>query len=272
MGVLLLLARRYVFAYGFLGNSLPLVVPLLAVASFFVLLNPRTIADTARRQRVFLLCAVAACCALIQFPFAVSIYFCYAAPLAILAVGALISLRPRFDRFALGSLLAFYLVFAVWLGTPGYLLIAGARRDRGTQLTRLRLSRAGGLLVRPAEAAEYERLIQLIREHARGPYIYCTPDCPQVYFLSGKRNPTGTFWDFLEPDFLDVGSRTARILATVANYGVSVVVLRDKPLQSGPVPLGLRLALAEQFPEARRVGIFEVRWRPRAKPSSGRAQ
>jgi hypothetical protein len=124
------------------------------------------------------------------------------------------------------------------------------------------MASAGGILVSGGQAEEYEKLISLVRAHARGPFIYCTPDCPEVYFLSGERNPTRTLWDFADPDFLDSGLRTARILWTIRNYGVAVVVLRNNLVQSGPVLPGLRSALRALFPDARTVGEFEVRWKP----------
>jgi hypothetical protein len=111
-------------------------------------------------------------------------------------------------------------------------------------------------------ADKYERIVGLVRRHARGAYIYATPDCPEVYFLSGYRNPTGTLLDFLDRDFLAIPQRTDRILGQLRDHQVSVVVLLDDPQFSGPVPAGLRAALDRQFPDSAQVDDFEVRWKP----------
>ena len=56
----------------------------------------------------------------------------------------------------------------------------------------------GGLRVGAEEQDEYERLVAELRAHASSGYMYATPDCPEVYFLSGLRNPTRTFFDFFD--------------------------------------------------------------------------
>lgn len=258
---LLLFAWRSVAGYIFVGYSIALVVPLLAVAAPLCLRRSSRV-DDGKRAAAFLCVAIAVVCALIQFPTSAMIYVCYVAPLIVLALAALLSIRPPRGRLAVASLLAFYLVFALWLRTPGYFNAMGTPPGRHVVLRRLKPAPGGGLIVESSRADEYNKLIPLIRAHARGQYIYCTPDCPQVYFLSGKRNPTGTLWDFLDPDFLDVPVRTERILYTVSKRGVNVVLLHHgRRVDSGPIAAGLRAALDKRFPFHETVGNFQVRWR-----------
>jgi Dolichyl-phosphate-mannose-protein mannosyltransferase len=261
--VLLLAAWKFLGVYELVGFSAPLVIPLLAVAAL-VWLRPFPAVPEAKGESVFLVVSVAVLCALVQFPYSHPTYFCYVAPLAILAILALVSLRPvtGTGHVAMGSLAGFYLVFALWLSTPGFLITNGVGGHRHLKMQTLPLARAGGLRVTPQQAEEYDRLIPLIQAHARGPFIYAAPDCPEVYFLSGLRNPTPTFFEFLDPDFLDIPVRAERVLRAIRENDVNVAVILDKPEFSGPLPGGLRVALDAQFPESARVGRFEVRWKP----------
>jgi hypothetical protein len=54
----------------------------------------------------------------------------------------------------------------------------------------------------------YERLVPFINEHAANGEILAGPDCPEVYFLTGKRNPTPMLFDF----FVDQRVRDRQIL------------------------------------------------------------
>jgi hypothetical protein len=263
LAALLLIAWKSWQVYGVIGLSVALAIPLLALAAL-AWLRPSRAVPQARGEEVFLLVSVAVLCALIQFPNATAIYFYYGAPLAILAILALASLRPAAGtgRIAMGSLVGFYLVFALWLSTPGLLLTNGIGGRRNLKMEALPLARAGGLRVAPEQAEEYGKLIPLIRAHARGPFIYAAQDCPEVYFLSGLRNPTPTLFEFLDPDFLDIPARTERILGTIQSHRINVIALQNSPWGSGPVPAGLRAALDAEFPESARAGDFEVRWKP----------
>jgi Dolichyl-phosphate-mannose-protein mannosyltransferase len=263
LGATLLAAWKSVVVYEMVGFSAPLVIPLLAVAAL-VWLRRSLALPQATIEPIFLLVSVCVLCALVQFPFPQAIFFNFVAPLVILALLALASLRRRAPggKAAMAALAAFYLVFALWLGTPGFLVTNGLGRHRNPEMQALPFARAGGIrLAAPAEQ-EYARLIPLIRAHARGPYIYAAPDCPEVYFLSGFRNPTRTIFEFRDPDFLDVPARTERVLRAIGEHNVSVVVILDKPQFSGPLPVGLRAALDAQFPQSARADQFEVRWRP----------
>lgn len=265
---LLALAWRVPLARLYLGASLPLLIPVMAVWVAFVLW-PAPEGSGLGPERTFLLVATAVCCALIQFPAAAAIYFNYFAPLVILAFLSLLALRPRFDRLALGSLLVFYLVFAVWLRTPGYFFENREVPSSHVVFRKLDLPRAGGLVIKANEAKEYEELVHLIQVHARSPYTYCTPDCPEAYFLSGKLNATRTINEFADPDFPDLAMDTDGILTTLRDHAVTVVALNgSSTVMSGPVPAGLRAALDKRFPEAQRVGNFEVRWRSRPTAKS----
>jgi hypothetical protein len=269
---LLLAAWKSLAGYIFVGYAVPLVVPLLALAGPFCLRHSTGIGNRVREQ-AFLAVATAVACSLVQFPTAGSIYFCYVAPLVILGTLALISIKPPTDHLVLGSLLAFYLIFALWLRPPGYFNVMPFVPGQPVELCRLNLARAGGLRVAVSQAREYEELVRAVRAHAHGSYIYCTPDCPAVYFLSGKLNPTPNINEFLAPDFFDLPMRTERVLESVEDHGVSVIVFNAGPhVESGPIPGVLRTALDARFPMHETVGDFEVRRKLQGEAAPAMAQ
>jgi hypothetical protein len=261
LGGLLLAAWKSPGMHQSIGVPLALLVPLFALAAPFCLRRSARLPGRTRLQ-AFLVVAAGVTCALIQYPISDPVYFCYVAPLEILAILALFSLRPPLDVAPLGSIVVFYLVFAVWLHTSAYFAMTRATPGAPLSLRTAQLERADGIRMRAGMASKYERLVRLVREHARGRYIYATPDCPEVYFLSGYRDATGTLLDFLDRDFLAIPQRTHRILGELSDRDVGLVVLKNDPQFSGPVPAGLRAALDARFPRSAQVDDFEVRWKP----------
>ena len=196
------------------------------------------------RQQAFLVLSVAALVSLVQFPFAAPIYFAYVAPLAALAALVVVAAEPRpLHRFP-GVVLALYLVFAVVNTHPSHEPTAPLALARG------------GLVVPSRDVARYDSLIALVRAHATGGYGYAAPDCPEVYFLAGLRNPTRTIWDFLD----DSAGRTARVLRALDDHEVSAVAIDTRPPFSRPLAPELLDSLARRYPRREPVDVFLVRW------------
>jgi hypothetical protein len=125
------------------------------------------------------------------------------------------------------------------------------------QVFPLRLPRAGNLKVDSYTATEYGALIPFVQRHARSAYIYAAPDCPEVYFLSGLRNPTRTFFDFFD----DSTKCTQHILSVIDSHNVNVVVVLTTPSFSPAVSPDLKKMLERWFPYWVNIGRFEVRWK-----------
>jgi len=250
-----ILSKTYPRVFVSLWAPLLLLIPLSTLAAVWILMNTRV--PPLPRRQIMLLVSVTATCTLIQFPFSARIYFCYVAPLLALSLGALFSVPARVSRPVLGMLLAFYLAFAVFRVTPSFLHTMAYFYQPDPETEPLRLPRSGGLRVDRPRAIEYERLIPEIQAHAgRSDYIYAGPDCPEVYFLAGKRNPTRAMFEFLE----DPGEQTVRVLRAIDTHQVEAVVLYSSPEFSGPLPPELLAALRERFPQAEMIGQFELRW------------
>lgn len=257
--VALLLARAERFVDRAIWSAIWMFLPVVVMFGSVLLLRDlvRTEEDRLQKQKIFLVLSVTAACSLIQFPYTTSIYFCYVAPLGFLAAAAVGCLRTP-PRWAAVWATVFCLAYAPLEVTPGFIDKMGEQYSPDKQVATLTLPRAGGLRVYRSSARVYQALGAVLEQHARGEYIYATPDCPEVYFLYGFRNPTATLFDLND----DPNGRTERILRTVRQHDVNLVVLNLHPEFSGKVPPDLRTALEHEFPNRVDAEKFEVRWKP----------
>jgi hypothetical protein len=211
------------------------------------------------RQRVMIVGAALATFMLVQFPFAAPIYFCYITPL--LALGALAVIRDlELSSPAVpAALFATFAAFAVVRMNPGFLYNLGVGFARYEPLAPIAAPRGGYVRVPSPIAAEYSQLVALVREHAGSDsgYIYAAPDAPEIYFLTGLRNPTRTMYDFFD----DPEARTSRVLASLQAHDVRVVAINKHPEFSSHITGDLLQTLQREYPVAVGIGDFEVRWR-----------
>lgn len=126
------------------------------------------------------------------------------------------------------------------------------------QMDVLEVDRSGGVRVSSWDKQQYEVLVWVVRSLAKEDYIFATPDCPEVYFLTGFKNPTRTTYDFFD----DPNGRVDRIVQALARTRVRVVVLNQRPQYSDPPPAELMEHLIREYPSMVPVGNFEVRWKP----------
>jgi hypothetical protein len=208
-----------------------------------------------RREQLVLLLGVTAMVALVQFPFSAPIYFCYMAPLLVLTIAALLASVGGLGSFAAVSTWGFYLLFAAMFLNRTTVFSQG-QAYQPDPVARLDLPR-GGIRVPVIQGQIYQRLVAEVERRAAGDaYIYATPDCPEIYFLSGKRNPTPDLFEFLNRHPLSPD----QVLALLNQRGVRVVVISHVAEFSTPPP-GLDAALAAQFPHVVVIAPFVVRWR-----------
>lgn len=207
-----------------------------------------------QRERILLLLCVAVLMSLVQVPHGFWVYFCYVAPLAVPAMTALADHQGS-PRKLWATLAIFFVVFPL-LGTHRSL---GTRdlSDRGSLTTGW-----AALRVPRTHSEVYGRITALVRERSTpGSYIYAAPDCPEIYFLTERKNPTRTLFDFFDSDYANAPKRRERIMAQIRQAGVQVVVVDRTPSFSGPLERGFEALLRKAFPQAVEVGSFTVRWR-----------
>ena len=115
----------------------------------------------------------------------------------------------------------------------------------------------GGIEVPAFHAQEYRVVVPLLQSRARGGYTWASPDMPEVYFLSGLKNPTRSLFDFFD----DTTGRSARILSALDTHGVTAIVLNRRPAFSAPLSDDLIAAIERRYPFGANVGDYQVRWR-----------
>lgn len=210
-----------------------------------------TDALTPRREALVLVASAAAWCSLLQFPYSAPIYFSYVAPLVIIAAVALASeSQPLATPSGLLLIIA-YAAYAVAVRPQ----LFPRRPELSPVAARINLPR-GGIYVWPEEQRQYTELVGLLREHGGTGWILALPDVPEIYFLSGYRNPTRMLYDAFE----DSAGRGARLVRQLRDHRIQAVVINRDPQVSGPIDRALDDSLTHRFPFSRRIGAFEVRW------------
>jgi hypothetical protein len=200
-----------------------------------------------QRERLALLVALAATCTLVQYPFPVPIYLCYALPLTLLALVAIVTtVRKQRGTYVLASLVGLYLGFGVVNLNPHH--IAEYSRPFG-RMDVLRVPR-GGLQVE--DAPFLDALTVFLQQRAPNGLMYAGNFCPQLYFLSGLKNVTRN----------DNGAAPEEVLKALQSTDVKVVVLFESPYfpaaQTSPE---VRAEVMRRFPQSQMAGIYHVYWR-----------
>jgi hypothetical protein len=193
---------------------------------------------------------------LVQFPYSAPIYFCYVTPLAIVAAAAAADLCSPHRRLALGAWGSQLLIFAMVTMNRGYVHNVGGGHAPQALNVNLDLPRAH-LRVSADDAFVYRRVVALIDRHAGSGRLIAGPDCPEVYFLTGRFNASGTLFDF----FSDEAPAGERLDDAGSWAGTNVIVLNHQPGFSEDRSWGLMSDIRRAFPSGESVGWFEVRWR-----------
>jgi hypothetical protein len=129
------------------------------------------------------------------------------------------------------------------------------------QLIPLTIARAGGINVPRDEAAQYDEVIHFVTTVSGGGPIIASPDCPEIYFLAGLRNPTPFLLEFLDT------SNYASVMQRILNQPrfVGAVVINTDPAFSSYARDQLVPLANEYFTESRTIGSFQVYWRPQSR-------
>ncbi|MGD0599943.1 MAG: hypothetical protein ABR988_08975 [Terriglobales bacterium] len=222
------------------------VVVAVGVASILAL-RSRDSVSKLQRERMVLLVALAATCTLVQYPFPVPIYLCYALPLTLLALVAIVTtVRKQRGTYVLASLVGLYLTFAVVSMIPLHIAEYShpfGRRDA------LRVPR-GGLQIE--DEPFFEDLTIFLQQRAPNDLMYAGNDCPELYFLTGLKNVTRD----------DYGAPPEEVLKALQSTDVKVVVLFDSPyFPSAQTSPKVRVEVMRRFPHSTRFEPFQVFWR-----------
>jgi Dolichyl-phosphate-mannose-protein mannosyltransferase len=242
-------------AYQGIWQSSRAFVALLPVAICWCLISGRV--EDVRQQRIlFASSAMLAWASLNQFPFSAPIYFCYVTPLAVFTGVAAAHQSSKSLRPVLGAWMALLLAFAVASMNRGYIYNLGQAHEPDAFNVDLNLPRAH-LRVTARDALVYRRLTALVSGHLGDGRLMAGPDCPEVYFLLGRFNPSGALFDFLS----DKPAGTEGLADTAQWDGTSVIVINHQPSFSPRPSPSLTSEIRRAFPAGESTGEFEVRWR-----------
>jgi hypothetical protein len=218
-------------------------------------------AETAtRRTHLWLLICMTAMCSLVQVPVASWGYILYFAPIAILALLGIVTTRPSGSGARPALVAVFFIVFGVAAVNPNHIALW-----KGTVLPRDQWARVSlaiprtGLTVSSGDARNYGQVVALLTAHSpAGGFIYAAPDCPELYFLAERGNPTRTLFDFFD----DTTGRDVRIAGALEAHDVAAVAINTMPEFSPPIGPALNALLRARYPDSAGAGDFVVRWRP----------
>lgn len=232
------------------------LTPCVAVMGFWWLLYPPAGAPISEGQRsvVFFLLCSAAVCSLVQVPMSYIYYFYYFVPLLMLGAAALWTSFPRMPRAVPIALIATAIAFQ--LRSPSTLATPSSTRP-SDELALLSVAR-GGISVRREDSTRYARLYEEVHKRATSDWLYVWHDAPEIYFLTGMRNPTRTLFEaFADPATLT----TEAVQQVLREKNISVVVLTRPDIAPIPMPRELRRWIDAQYPSVAWVGDIEVRGR-----------
>ena len=247
--VVVVRATRFELVYSGVWTSVAMLTPVVGAAGVasILALRSRDGVSKLQRERLVLLVALAATCTLVQYPFPVPIYLCYALPLTVLALVAIVTtVRKQRGTYVLASLVGLYLTFAVVSMIPRHIAEyshAFGRRDV------LRVPR-GGLQIE--DEPFFEALTIFLQQHAPNGLMYAGNDCPELYFLTGLKNVTRD----------DYGAPPEEALRALQSNDIKVVVIFESPyFPSAQTSPEVRAEVVKRFPHTTSFEIFQVFWR-----------
>lgn len=181
-------------------------------------------------KQAFAIASVLIMGAQVQFPFALDLYFPYVAPLVFIAgsfgLHAAVNEQGSADeRLWLPRMLVAGLSLFALLQLKSVVPLGNISAP-STQLTGMQLSfDRCGLTVESSLGRAYERLVAEIQSRTGdAEAILAGPDCPEVYFLARRRNPTRLFYDFFRPELL---THSEDIDALADAHGIRLVVIKQ---------------------------------------------
>ncbi len=230
-----------------------LVPPALTVTVAVILVGYSKRLNSRDQQVLFLLFAVASFCAFIQFPFAAPIYFCFVAPLFLLLFQAMCNLQAEPMRFTAWSSALVGLLFAVGYVNPFSFFDDPLQVSRDPPINLLSMAR-GGIYVSQRDRDVYEALVQSIQAHSpNDAAILATPDCPEVYFISERQNPTRNLIELFEQAEGGHDHVTEGLVGDI-----NVVVINLEPKHSRHLSQQVISSWLEQFERNETIGNFLV--------------
>ncbi|MFL2869393.1 MAG: ArnT family glycosyltransferase [Pirellulaceae bacterium] len=260
-GSLLLLIAYFVFPGTTLANSvyvwtfhsIRMIVPALCVLlAVHVIKHERT---NSKRYVLFVGCAMTGLISLIQYPYSFGIYFCYTAPIVLLTAIVLLhadpdaTTDPKPNKTWWAAQILLLLFGVLWLNTS-YIRGFGVRHNQTPVASYMQSDDIPrlGLTVDTSDLAEYQFLKTLVRSLTNeNDTILAFPDCPEVYFLSEKKNPTAVMYDFFGTAGMTTDEIEDYYIGLLDEHQPAVVIINRIPEFSSEIPELIPRILASRY-------------------------
>lgn len=249
--VAILFASTYGTVYKAVWATLQAFVPATTLLLCGVLVKQDSVIDSGKRVKLFTIVAIMQFASLVQVPWAIPIYLLAMIPFLFLAMAAAFSSLFLSDKEMIPTIAVLIIWGVVWVN-KGNFWLHGYHFQKSPFNTTLAIERAG-LVVSSAQKRHYDLLIPFILKHAKDhPYILAFPDSPEVYFLSGKKNPTKLLFDFL-----DEPKTVAEIQNLIGLKSINLVILRlDPEFSVNYVSPKVMDYLSQRFPKKLQIGSY----------------
>lgn len=232
------------------------LLPPVVIGGFcWVVLRGSKQAAVAEQRTPFLMASLLALTVLVQYPFAVPVYFYYAAPFLVLTLAAILNRAPHGPAIRM-AMMGYLLVFGVvWLN-PYRVFRPGDEQRDDPAVQNVAIERAG-IRLSARDREQYEPLVAFIQQHsAPDSTILAATDCPEIYFLAARRNPTPIiYYVFRDPEW-----QRELYRKLLENGDVELVVARLDQRDPPEAHAMLRMML-DYFPKKQRFGQFVVGYR-----------
>ena len=226
--------------------------PILVLGNLLLILKLKTTLTPEKTLSLFTITSIAFFASLIQFPFALPIYFFYAAPLFLVAALATSQIQTVVPRRTLAVVVAFLILFSCFRfhnTLPCVSLQANYQPHPGVALVTNRCK----VVVDERLAQVFNRLHELVEEHSEaGDTIFSTPDAPETGYITNRKPFNGVMYEFFHKGLY---SDLEKLKRELAESEVDLIVIKEQPEFSAPVSEEFRQVVLADFETIETVGI-----------------
>jgi hypothetical protein len=219
-------------------------IPLIVISNLAILYLKRGELSPISKQKLFTLTAICFFVSLIQFPFAVALYFFYAAPMALLTAVAGARACGTPTGWPQAAVLMFFIAMAIFRfdGTwPDESFQEGFQKRTAAKLETERSQ----LVVDNGDAKIYGQLQAMIdRYSSPGDTVFAMPDSPEVCYLTNREPFNGVMYEFFRADLY---ADEDNLMREIIDADVKLIVINESPPFSTPVSKKLLDRLRKEF-------------------------
>ena len=201
--------------------------------------------DASNRSLLFGATTFAFFTSLIQFPYAVPVYFFYAASLIVVGIvaGGSVLFKGRESIVQIGAL-SFLAIFSMVHFDSAFPNIGLSKNFEKPEIAKLETANSQ-LRISISEATPHNRLQVVVDEYTDvDDRIYALPDAPQAGFLTNRKVYGGAMYEFFREDWQD---NPDDVVQKLLDNDVQLVVVNELPSFSAKLTDEFRASIENQF-------------------------